>query len=61
MMNVLYRKVRVNDGFGISKVALTKDKKEDKERGKTDKKFEDVELRALLNEDDSKTQKQLAD
>ena len=31
------------------------------EHGKLPKKFEDVELQALLNEDDSQTQKQLAE
>ena len=33
----------------------------DKEHGKSPKKYEDVELQALLDEDDSQTQKQLAD
>ena len=33
----------------------------DKENGKPSKRYEDVELRALLDEDDSQTQKQLAE
>ena len=34
-MNVLHRKIRVNDGFGDSKVVTsTQNKKEDKEHGK---------------------------
>jgi len=33
----------------------------DKEHGKPSKKYEDVELQALLDEDDSQTQKQLAE
>jgi len=33
----------------------------DKEHGKLLKKYEDVELQALLDEDDSQTQKQLAE
>ena len=33
----------------------------DKEYGKPSKKYEDVELQALLDEDDSQTQKQLAE
>ena len=54
MVNTLHRKIRVNDGFGVSKVVAGK------EHGKPPIKFEDAELEALLNEDDSKTQKQLA-
>ena len=33
----------------------------DKEHGKLPKKYEDVKLQALLDEDDSQTQKQLAE
>jgi len=33
----------------------------DKEHGKPPKKYEDMELQALLDEDDSQTQKQLAE
>ena len=33
----------------------------DKEHGKSPKKYEDVELQALLDEDDSQTQKQLVE
>ena len=49
-MNNFYRKIRVNDGFSISKVVTFK--VADKEQGKPPKKFEDVELQALLDEDD---------
>ena len=46
----------VNDGFGVSKVVTsTQDKKEDKEHVKPLKYFEDAELQALLDEDDSRT------
>ena len=59
---MFHGKIRVNDGFGVSKVVTsTQDKKEVKEHGKPDKKFEDVELQALLDEYDSKAQKQLAE
>ena len=38
MVNMLHRKIRVNEGFGVSKVVTsTHDKKEDKERGKPQK------------------------
>ena len=60
MVKMLHR--NVNDCFGISKVVTsTQDKKEDKEHGKSPKQFEDMELQALLDEDDSETQKQLAE
>ena len=40
MMNMLHRKIRVFDGFGVSKVVTsTQDKKEDKEHGKPPKKM----------------------
>ena len=59
---MLHRKIRVNDSFDVSKVVtLTQDKKEDKEHGKQPKRFKYVELEALLNEDESQTQKQLAE
>ena len=62
MVNILYHKIRMNDGFCVSKmVTSTQDKKEDKEHGKPPKSFEDVELQTLLEEDDSHTQKQLAE
>ena len=52
----------MNDDFDVSKVVIyTQEKKEDKEHGKQSKRFEDVELQALLYEDDSQTQKQLAE
>ena len=38
MVNVLHRKIRVNDGFGVSKVVTsTQNKKEDKEHGNCQK------------------------
>jgi len=53
---VNHRKKRVNDGFKIGDFDVT-----DKEHGEPPKKYEDVELQALLDEDDSQTQKQLAE
>ena len=48
--------------FGVSKVTTsTQDRKKDKEHGKLSKIYEDVELQALLDEDDSQTQNQLVD
>ena len=62
MVNMFHRNIRVNDGFIVSKViSSTQDKKENKVHGKPSKIFEDVELQTLLNEDDSQTQKQLAE
>ena len=59
MVNMFHRKIRVNDGFGIAKVVTsTQDKREDKEHGKSPK---IRRLQALLDENDSKTQKQLAE
>jgi len=55
MMNMLHRKKRVN-GFKIGDFDIA-----DKEHGKPPKKYEDVELQALLDEDDSQTQKQFAE
>ena len=59
MMNLIHQKIHVNDGFGVSKVVTsTQDKKEDKETRNMEnrkEKFEDVELQALLDEDDSQT------
>ena len=50
----------MNDGFGVSKVVTsTQDKEEEQGTRKTAKKFEDVELQVLLDEDDS--QKQLVE
>ncbi|GJQ74886.1 hypothetical protein Trydic_g21722 [Trypoxylus dichotomus] len=46
-VHMFYYKIRVNDGFGVSKVAA------DKERGKPPEKYEDMELQAILHEDDS--------
>ena len=57
MVNGLHRKIRINDGFGVSKgVTSTQGKKEYKKHRKLSKKFEDVELQVLLGEDDSHTQ-----
>ena len=54
MMNMFHCKIRVNDGFGVSIVVTsTQDHKEDSEHREPPKKFEDVELQALLAEDDS--------
>ena len=53
MVNKLHRKICVNESFNVSKVMTSpQDKNEDEERGKQPKKFEDVELQALLDEDD---------
>ena len=61
MVNMLHRKKHVNNGFGVSNVVtLTQDQMKDKEYGKPPKNFEDVQLQALLDENDSQTQKQLA-
>ena len=58
MVNILHHKICVNDGFGVSKVGTsTHGKKKDKE-DKNPKKFKDMELQVLLDEDDSETQKQ---
>ena len=51
MMNMLYRKKRVNDGFSVSKLEISMLQ----EHGKPPKKYEDEELQALLDEDDSQT------
>ena len=56
---MLHRKVRVNDGFGVSKVVTSM--LVDKEHEKPPKRYKDVELQALLDEDDSQTQKELAE
>ena len=54
MVNNLHYKIRVNDGFDVLKVmTLIQDTKEDKEHGKPPKKFEDVELQPLFDEDNS--------
>ena len=56
MVSMFHRKIRVNDGLGVSKVVTSaQDKKEDKKHGKLPKKFEDVELQALFDEDDLQT------
>ena len=53
MVNMFHRKME-----GVSKVVTsTQDKKEDLKHRKPTKEFEDVELQALLDEDDSQTQK----
>ena len=58
MVNVLHRKIRVNDGFGVSKVMTSRSQTRNMENRL--KKFEDVELQALLDEDDSQAQKHRA-
>ena len=62
MVNMLHRKIRVNDGFKSFKSGDF-DTRQEGRRGtwKTVKKFEDVELQASLDEDDSQTQKQLVE
>ena len=58
MVNVFHREIRVNDGFGVLKVVTsTQDKKKYEEHGKQPTKFEDVELHALFDEDDSQSKK----
>jgi len=47
---MFHRKKRVNDGFSVSKLDFDV---ADKEHGKPPKKYKDVELQALLDEDDS--------
>ena len=64
MVNMLHHKIHVNDGFGVSKVVTsTQDKKEDKELGNSpiNRKCPTTHCKALLDEDDSQTQKQLAE
>jgi len=46
----------VNDGFSISKLEISMLQTRNTE-GKPPKKYEDMELQALLDEDDSQTQK----
>ena len=60
MVNMPHRKIRVNNCFGVSKVLTSiQDKKEDQKQRKPPKKLEYVELKALLDEEVSQTQKQL--
>ena len=59
MVNMLHRKIRVNDGVGVLKVVtsmLQTRNTENRQKG-----TKNVELQALLDEDDSQTQKQLAE
>ena len=57
MVNMLHRKKkRVNDGFSVSKLKISMLQTRNME-----KKYEDVELQVLLDENDSQTQKQLAE
>ena len=55
MMNMVQRKIRVNDGFGISKMVTSTQDKKEQGKWKTAKKFADVELQTLLDEDNSQT------
>ena len=57
MVNMLHHKKRVNDGFSVSKLDISMLQTRNTEN--CPKKYEDVELQALLDEDDS--QKQLAE
>ena len=57
MVNMLHRKKRWLWTI-VSKLEISI---ADKEHGKPSKKYEDVELQALLDEDDSQIQKQLAE
>ena len=59
MVNMLHCKKRVNDGFSVSKLEISMlQTRYTENRPKSSK---DVELQALLDEDDSQTQKQLAE
>ena len=54
MVNLLQNKIRENDGSDVWKVVIsTEGKKEDNEGRKLPKKFQDVILQTLLDEDDS--------
>jgi len=55
---MLHRKKRVNDGFNVSKLEISMLQTRNTENRP---KNEDVELQVLLDEDDSQTQKQLAE
>jgi len=57
MVNMLHRKKHVNDGFNVSKLEISMLQTRNTEN--RPKKYEDVELQALLDENDSQTQKQL--
>ena len=57
MVGIVHLKLRVNDGFGISKVVTSRLQTRNMENRQ---KFEDVEFQALFDEDDSRIQKQLA-
>jgi len=58
MVNTLHRKKRMNDGFSVSKLEISMLQTRNTEN--RPKKYENVELQALLDED-SQTQKQLAE
>jgi len=58
MVNMLHRKKHVNDGFSVSKLEISMLQTRNTENRP---KSEDVELQALLDKDDSQTQKQLAE
>ena len=57
MANMFHCNIRVNDSLSVSKVVTSTQNKKTK-NVETDKKFEDVELQTLLNEDEPQTQKQ---
>ena len=58
MVNMLHRRKHVNGGFSVSKLEISILQTRNTEN---QKKYEDVELQVLLDEDDSQTQKQLAE
>ena len=58
MVNVLRRKIRVNDGFGVSKTVTSRLQARNIENCK---KSGRCGMQALLDEDDSQTQKQLVE
>ena len=57
-MNMLHRKKRMNDGFSISKLEISMLQTRNTENRPKNTK---MELQVLLDEDDSQTQKQLAE
>jgi len=54
MVNMLHRKKHVNDGFNVSKLEISMLQTRNTEN--RPKKYEDVELQALLDENDSQKQ-----
>ena len=56
MVNMLHRKIRLNEDFGVLKAMTSRFQTRNIENRQ---KYEDVQLQALSDEDDSQTQKQL--